>query len=92
MAGIGFKSVFLISAQPYIFSNGYQIRFNEAPCPQCSLGYIVPEWIDENPTLDDISKVYGSCSVLPTTIIVLPLKTDKVKPVKQQLSSVSKRF
>ncbi|GMI67337.1 hypothetical protein like AT3G48770 [Hibiscus trionum] len=86
--GIGFKSVFLISAQPYIFSNGYQIRFNEAPCPHCGLGYIVPEWIEENPTLDDIIKVYGSGSVLPTTVIVLPLKPDKVKPVKQQLSSV----
>ncbi|GMJ04895.1 hypothetical protein like AT3G48770 [Hibiscus trionum] len=86
--GIGFKSVFLISSQPYIFSNGYQIRFNEAPCPHCGLGYIVPEWIDENPTLDEIRKVYGSNSVLPTTVIVLPLKPDKVKPVKQQLSSV----
>ncbi|XP_022737360.1 uncharacterized protein LOC111290334 [Durio zibethinus] len=86
--GIGFKSVFLISAQPYIFSNGYQIRFNEAPCPHCSLGYIVPEWVGENPTLADIRRVYGSCSALPTTTIVLPLKPDKVKPVKQQLSSV----
>ncbi|XWS47769.1 hypothetical protein CRYUN_Cryun13aG0013500 [Craigia yunnanensis] len=86
--GIGFKSVFLISAQPYIFSNGYQIRFNEAPCPHCSLGYIVPEWVEENPTLAEIRKVYGSCSDLPTTTIVLPLKPDKVKPVKQQLSSV----
>ena len=27
--GIGFKSVFLITSQPYIFSNGYQIKFNE---------------------------------------------------------------
>ncbi|XP_022770791.1 uncharacterized protein LOC111314054 [Durio zibethinus] len=86
--GIGFKSVFLISAQPYIFSNGYQIRFNEAPCPHCSLGYIVPEWVDENPTLSGIRKVYGSSYALPTTTIVLPLKPDKVKPVKQQLSSV----
>ncbi|XVE56517.1 hypothetical protein DITRI_Ditri04bG0017000 [Diplodiscus trichospermus] len=86
--GIGFKSVFLISAQPYIFSNGYQIRFNEAPCPHCDLGYIVPEWVEENPNLADIRKVYGSSSALPTTTLVLPLKPDKVKPVKQQLSSV----
>ncbi|KAK6262002.1 hypothetical protein QUC31_007818 [Theobroma cacao] len=86
--GIGFKSVFLITAQPYIFSNGYQIRFNEAPCPHCSLGYIVPEWVEEKPTLSDIRKVYGLSSALPTTTIVLPLKPDKVKPVKQQLSSV----
>ncbi|KAE8699942.1 Detected protein of confused Function [Hibiscus syriacus] len=83
--GIGFKSVFLICSQPYIFSNGYQIRFNEAPCSHCNLGYIVPEWIDENPTIDEIGEVYGSCSSLPTTVVVLPLKPDKVKPVKQQL-------
>ena len=41
--GIGFKSVFLISSQPHIFSNGYQIKFNEKPCPECNIGYIVPE-------------------------------------------------
>ncbi|XP_058745298.1 uncharacterized protein LOC131618047 [Vicia villosa] len=85
--GIGFKSVFLVTAQPYIFSNEYQIRFNEKPCPHCSLGYIVPEWVEEKPTLLDIKKIYGKDS-LPTTTIVLPLKPDKVDPVKQQLSKV----
>ncbi|KAE8123810.1 hypothetical protein FH972_018734 [Carpinus fangiana] len=86
--GIGFKSVFLVTSQPYIFSNGYQIRFNEEPCPHCNLGYIVPEWVEENPTLSDINQIYGSGNTLPTTTIVLPLKPDKVKPVKQQLSSI----
>ncbi|KAL7191652.1 hypothetical protein ACSBR2_023687 [Camellia fascicularis] len=87
--GIGFKSVFLITAQPYIFSNGYQIRFNEQPCPQCKVGYIVPEWVDDNPTLSTIKEIYGgSDSSLPTTTIVLPLKPDKVQPVKQQLSTI----
>ncbi|CAK7336788.1 unnamed protein product [Dovyalis caffra] len=86
--GIGFKSVFLITPQPIIFSNGYQIRFNEKPCPHCNLGYIVPEWVEENPSLSDIKQIYGSGSTLPTTTIVLPLKPDKVKPVKQQLSSI----
>ncbi|KAF9668073.1 hypothetical protein SADUNF_Sadunf15G0089400 [Salix dunnii] len=87
--GIGFKSVFLIAAQPYIFSNGYQIRFNEKPCPHCNLGYIVPEWVDDNPfLLSHIKQIYGSASTLPTTTLVLPLKPDKVNPVKQQLSSV----
>uniref|UniRef100_A0A2N9J2L5 Sacsin/Nov domain-containing protein n=1 Tax=Fagus sylvatica TaxID=28930 RepID=A0A2N9J2L5_FAGSY len=86
--GIGFKSVFLVSAQPYIFSNGYQIQFNEEPCPDCNLGYIVPKWVEENPTLSDIKEIYGSGTTLPTTTIVLPLKLDKVKPVKQQLSAV----
>ncbi|KAK7848826.1 hypothetical protein CFP56_004239 [Quercus suber] len=85
--GIVFKSVFLVSSQPYIFSNGYQIRFNEEPCPHCNLGYIVPEWVEENPTLSDIKKIYGSGTTLPTTTIVLPLKFDKIKPVKQQLSN-----
>ncbi|XP_058192257.1 uncharacterized protein LOC131309672 [Rhododendron vialii] len=86
--GIGFKSVFLITSQPYVFSNGYQIRFNEEPCPQCKVGYIVPEWVDQDPILSNIKQVYGSGTSLPTTIIVLPLKPDKVIPVKQQLSSV----
>ncbi|CAH8267920.1 unnamed protein product [Arabidopsis lyrata] len=86
--GIGFKSVFLITSQPYIFSNGYQIRFNEAPCSHCSLGYIVPEWVEQHPSLVDIQRMYGSGSALPTTTIILPLKYDKVKPVKEQLSNV----
>ncbi|KAJ4850146.1 hypothetical protein Tsubulata_000626 [Turnera subulata] len=85
---IGFKSVFLITSKPYIFSNGYQIGFNEKPCPHCNLGYIVPEWVEENPSVADIRKVYGSSSSLPTTTLVLPLKPDKVKPVKHQLSKI----
>ncbi|KAL3512559.1 hypothetical protein ACH5RR_025276 [Cinchona calisaya] len=86
--GIGFKSVFLITAQPYIFSNGYQIRFSEEPCLHCNVGYVVPEWVDENPSLSVIKQIYGSGNGLPTTTIVLPLKPDKVKPVTQQLSSI----
>ncbi|KAI8529254.1 hypothetical protein RHMOL_Rhmol12G0211000 [Rhododendron molle] len=86
--GIGFKSVFLIASRPYVFSNGYQIRFNEEPCPHCKVGYIVPAWVDDNPTLSNIKQVYGSGTSLPATIILLPLKPDKVQPVKQQLSSI----
>ncbi|CAJ1949708.1 unnamed protein product [Sphenostylis stenocarpa] len=87
--GIGFKSVFLLTTYPYIFSNGYQIRFSEKPCPHCDIGYIVPQWVEEKPTLHDIKQIYGAaaCS-LPTTTIILPLKPDKVNPVKQQLSSI----
>ncbi|KAL5862638.1 hypothetical protein ACOSQ3_000152 [Xanthoceras sorbifolium] len=88
LTGIGFKSVFLITSWPYIFSNGYQIRFNEEPCPHCNLGYVVPEWVEENPTLSEIRQIYGSGSTLPTTTLILPLKPDKVNAVKQQLSSV----
>ncbi|XP_071692422.1 uncharacterized protein [Rutidosis leptorrhynchoides] len=86
--GIGFKSVFLITAQPHIFSNGYQIRFNEKPCQLCNVGYIVPEWVEDESILSSIRSIYGSTSTLPTTTLVLPLKPDKVKPVKDQLSSV----
>ncbi|XP_021775796.1 uncharacterized protein LOC110739654 isoform X2 [Chenopodium quinoa] len=85
--GIGFKSVFLLTAHPYIFSNGYQIRFSEAPCPQCDVAYIVPEWV-EYPSVADIQQVYGCNRVLPTTTLILPLKGDKVKAVKEQLSSL----
>ncbi|KAK3183207.1 hypothetical protein Dsin_030493 [Dipteronia sinensis] len=86
--GIGFKSVFLINSRPYIFSNGYQIRFDEDPCPHCNLGYVVPKWVEENPKLSEIQQIYGSGSTLPTTTLILPLKADKVNAVKQQLSSV----
>ncbi|KAG9129254.1 hypothetical protein Leryth_006468 [Lithospermum erythrorhizon] len=85
---IGFKSVFLISSHPYIFSNGYKIRFSEQPCTHCNVGYVVPEWVEEKPTLGDLQSIYGSAASLPTTTIVLPLKADKVKPVQQQLSSI----
>ncbi|KAK0600314.1 hypothetical protein LWI29_013751 [Acer saccharum] len=86
--GIGFKSVFLITSRPYILSNGYHIRFNEDPCPHCNLGYVVPEWVEENPIFSEIQQIYGSGSTLPTTTLILPLKADKVNAVKQQLSSV----
>ncbi|KAK9080568.1 hypothetical protein SSX86_000326 [Deinandra increscens subsp. villosa] len=86
--GIGFKSVFLITSQPYIYSNGYQIKFNEKPCPQCNVGYIVPEWVNEDPSLSAIKSVYGPATTLPTTTLVLPLKPEKVKPVKDQLSDI----
>ena len=81
--------MFLVTAQPYIFSNGYHIRFNERPCSHCRIGYVVPEWVEEKPTLVDIQKIYGAGKdSLPTTTIVLPLKSDKVEPVKQQLSNL----
>ncbi|GFP90226.1 hypothetical protein PHJA_001166500, partial [Phtheirospermum japonicum] len=55
---------------------------------ECNVGYIVPEWVEDNQILSEIERIYGSNSNLPTTTIILPLKPDKVKPVKQQLSSI----
>ncbi|KAJ8629755.1 hypothetical protein MRB53_023078 [Persea americana] len=86
--GIGFKSVFLVTTRPYIFSNGYQIRLSEEPDLHCGIGYIVPEWVNGRPTVSDIHRVYGSHKVLPTTVIVLPLRPEKVQAVKKQLSGV----
>jgi len=87
-SGIGFKSVFLISSEPHIFSNGYQIKFNEKPCAECNIGYIVPEWVESAPSLSDIEAIYGCSKILPTTTIILPLKSEKVDAVKKQLSSM----
>ena len=88
VSGIGFKSVFLISSEPHIFSNGYQIKFNEKPCAECNIGYIVPEWVESAPSLSDIEAIYGCSKILPTTTIILPLKSEKVDAVKKQLSSM----
>ncbi|RCV38302.1 hypothetical protein SETIT_8G131500v2 [Setaria italica] len=85
--GIGFKSVFLVSRNPHIFSNGYQIKFREDPSPECGIGYIVPEWVEENPSISDIAKIYSSFKSLPTTTFILPLKSDKIDAVKKELSN-----
>jgi hypothetical protein len=46
--GIGFKSVFRITDEPQIFSNGYQFRLPKHD-PDTGLGYVVPFWIEELP-------------------------------------------
>ncbi|KNA17951.1 hypothetical protein SOVF_074950, partial [Spinacia oleracea] len=84
---IGFKSVFLVSKDPHIVSNGYRVKFSEEPDKECGIGYIVPEWISDVSFISKIQSVYGS-EILPTTTIVLPLKADKVNPVKKELSSL----
>ncbi|GLJ45923.1 hypothetical protein SUGI_0966870 [Cryptomeria japonica] len=89
--GIGFKSVFLVTSQPYIFSNGYKIRFNEIPPSDSGvkIGYIVPEWIDK-PNIEDLKRIYSSqCQgELPNTAIVLPLRPEKVDGVEEQLANI----
>ncbi|XP_077227223.1 uncharacterized protein LOC143860448 isoform X2 [Tasmannia lanceolata] len=64
------------------------MRFNEDPLSDCNVGYIVPEWVEENPTVSNIHQIYGSDRSLPTTALILPLKSEKVGAVKQQLSSI----
>lgn len=50
--GIGFKSVFKISDEPQIFSNGYHFKFKRID-KEYGLGYIVPYWIEEVPDFID---------------------------------------
>ncbi|CAN5959351.1 unnamed protein product [Sphagnum jensenii] len=87
--GIGFKSVFLVTAQPHVISNGYRVRFQDTPPDQAGLGYIVPEWA-HTPTDAELSRVYGKeRGDLPTTTLVLPLRDNKVEAVREQLKKIS---
>ena len=59
--GIGFKSVFLVTTNPHIFSKGYRFCLPERD-EETGFGYIVPQWIKLPEGLD------------PTqTHIILPL-------------------
>ena len=60
--GIGFKSVFRVTENPHIFSNGYHFCLPKSD-EETGLGYIVPQWIDTPPNGLDLSKTY----------IILPL-------------------
>lgn len=61
--GIGFKSVFRVSDEPLVVSNGYQFRFHRE-APATGLGFVVPEWVEQVPDFVDPS----------LTNIVLPLR------------------
>ncbi|KAM5548158.1 hypothetical protein ABKV19_002221 [Rosa sericea] len=86
--GSGFKSVFLVSSQPFIFSNGYRVRFQEEPDQDCGIGYIVPQWVSGHPSLSSIYDVYGLSNAYPATTVILPLKPEMVEAVREQLSQL----
>lgn len=71
--GIGFKSVFIISPAPHIYSNGFRIKFMEND-PNIEPNYIVPYWLDTKP------EVVQSRNV--NTAILLPIKREKDKRQK----------
>ncbi len=79
--GIGFKSVFVVSAQPHIFSSGYQFKFIEEPDREEDLGYIVPHWVGEMPP---VAKEHGN-----KTCIVLPLKPGKSEQIVDELKTIA---
>ncbi|KAI5080294.1 hypothetical protein GOP47_0005773 [Adiantum capillus-veneris] len=90
--GIGFKSVFLVTHTQIIISKGYCIRFNDAPTQDTELGYIVPEWAD-SPTDGELCELFETNeSELPNTIIVLPIRQDKVQAMCEQLFELSPRL
>ena len=61
--GIGFKSVFRVTGNPHIFSNGYHFCLPECD-EETGLGYIVPQWIDTIPEGLNLSETY---IILPLT-------------------------
>ncbi|MDO9576172.1 MAG: hypothetical protein Q7J55_06565, partial [bacterium] len=73
--GIGFKSVFKVTSNPHIFSNGYSFCMPDNDL-ETGLGYIVPQWIDQTPRGIDPSK----------TIIILPL--DKINYGYEQIEKM----
>ena len=84
--GIGFKSVFRVTDNPHIFSNGYHFCLPERD-KQTGLGYIVPQWVNTLPEGLDLSQTY----------IILPLtKTDfgyeKIEEMLRDIESESLLF
>ncbi|GIX62337.1 DNA gyrase B [Babesia caballi] len=44
--GIGFKSVFLVTDSPHVFSNGYHFMFSCDPKLENNTEYIMPHWVN----------------------------------------------
>ena len=79
--GIGFKSVFLVTSKPHIFSAGYQFSFQDAPDPEVGFGYIIPYWTTEIP---EIVKRH-----LDQTCILLPFRPGKCQVVEDELRQIA---
>lgn len=79
--GIGFKSVFLVTRKPHIFSKGFQFYFHDQPDPEAGFGYIVPYWIQEVPK--ELVEYRGQ------TCILLPLKREKRPIVERELQQIA---
>ena len=77
--GIGFKSVFIVSSQPHIYSNGFRFCFKEDD-PDLELAYIVPYWLDCVP---DVIRVKRA-----NTAILLPLKEGKKAEIIAELERI----
>ncbi len=77
--GIGFKSVFMISDNPHIYSNGFRFQFKrEKEKPE---SIIIPHWIND-------LKPYPSFVDPTQTNIVLPLKPEEKSKIKQYIDQI----
>ncbi|XP_077228721.1 uncharacterized protein LOC143861716 [Tasmannia lanceolata] len=85
----GLSSLVSSISQLCIFSNGYGIRLKEVMCTDSTTTFIIPDWIDESPTLSHIKEIYGFGKTIPTTTLILPLESGIISAVKKQLSSVN---
>lgn len=74
--GIGFKSVFVVSPRPHIFSKGYQFYFRK-PDNEDALGYIVPHW--KEPPPDCVAQSNA------TTTLLLPLEANWREDIAKKL-------
>lgn len=74
--GIGFKSIFKVTENPKIYSNGFQFELKERDEKLNGIGYIIPYWIDNIPEFVDKD----------ITAIFLPLKKGKYQKVFDDLS------
>jgi hypothetical protein len=84
--GIGFKSVFAVTPSPHIYSNGYQVCFKEKDAVT-RLGYIIPYWVDEVPSIVSQNSVdFNTCILLPLKANLDGLK-DQIETELMQLDS-----
>ncbi len=79
--GIGFKSVFLASDRPHIFSPPYRFRFSRHEDDEVGFGFIVPTWIADVPSMvADSGK---------QTAILLPLQTGVREEIANGLRQIA---
>ncbi|MHA1381919.1 MAG: sacsin N-terminal ATP-binding-like domain-containing protein, partial [Candidatus Helarchaeota archaeon] len=74
--GIGFNSVYMVTNEPHIYSNGFQFRFKfDEKSPE---SVIIPEWVDNIPDFIDLQQ----------TNIFLPIKPEKKTEIKDFFDEV----
>ncbi|GFE52616.1 hypothetical protein BaOVIS_000200 [Babesia ovis] len=66
--GMGFKSVFLVTQTPYIFSNGYHFYFSSDPTMPNNTMYIQPHWFDLGRSANPIGYIKTRLSTQGSTL------------------------